>query len=142
MLEREAQGDEVPIPFAAGAVVYAKSITKVSSFYAEIAGLRITHAEQDYVVLESVAFQLVVVAIPVQLAVSIQVAVPPRPREDTAIKLVLPVASIANARLVAQSLGGQLKPPEHEWRFQGSRVCDGHDPEGNVVQFRENVLDA
>lgn len=125
---------------SAGAVIYAKSITRVSAFYAEIAGLRDTYAEQDYIVLESAAFQLVVVAIPAQLAATIGVAVPPRPREDTAIKLVLPVASIANARLAAQSLGGQLNPPESEWQFQGSRVCDGHDPEGNVVQFRESAL--
>jgi hypothetical protein len=26
------------------------------------------------------------------------------------------------------------------WEFQGSRVCDGQDPEGNVVQFRESTL--
>jgi predicted enzyme related to lactoylglutathione lyase len=130
----------VSIQIAGGAVVYAKSTTTVSTFYAEVAGLQITHAEQDYVVLESGDFQLVVVAIPAKLAASIQVAVPPRPREDTAIKLVLPVASIASARLVAQSLGGQLNPPEREWQFQSSRVCDGHDPEGNVVQFRERTL--
>jgi predicted enzyme related to lactoylglutathione lyase len=127
----------VPIHFAAGAVVFAKSIKKVSFFYAEIAGLQITHTEQDYVVLESAAFQLVVVSIPAKLAASIQIAVPAQPREDTAIKLVLPVPSIADARMIAQSLGGQLNAPEREWRFRGSRVCDGHDPEGNVIQLRE-----
>ncbi|MFC5436875.1 glyoxalase/bleomycin resistance/dioxygenase family protein [Rhodanobacter umsongensis] len=123
--------------FTAGAVVYARNTAKVSAFYAEIAGLHITHAEQDHVVLESAAFQLVVVAVPARIAATIQVASPPQPREDTAIKLVLPIASIASARVMAPSLGGQLNPPEREWQFQGSSVCDGHDPEGNVVQFRE-----
>ena len=129
----------MPTPFVAGAVVYAKSVPKVSAFYAEVAGLRTTHTEQGYVVLESSGFQLVVVAIPAQLAASIHVTVPPERREDTAVKLVLPVLSIAAARLVAHSLGGQLNPPEDEWEFQGSRVCDGHDPEGNVVQLRQNA---
>ncbi len=33
--------------------------------------------------------------------------------------------------------GGEVFPPEREWNFQGYRVCDGMDPEGNVVQFRQ-----
>ena len=28
---------------------------------------------------------------------------------------------------------------EREWEFDGDRVCDGHDPEGNVLQLRERV---
>jgi hypothetical protein len=34
-------------------------------------------------------------------------------------------------------LGGQVDPAEREWNDQGCLVCDGHDPEGNVVQFRQ-----
>lgn len=124
-------------PHDAGAVIYAKDIRRVSTFYGQVAGLQITHAEDDHVVLASDAFQLVVVAIPARLAASIEVTVPPRLREDMAIKLVLPVDDIAAARETARSLGGQLLPSEREWSFQGLRVCDGHDPEGNVVQFRE-----
>jgi hypothetical protein len=30
-------------------------------------------------------------------------------------------------------------PAEQEWSFQGSTVCDGFDPEGNVIQFREQA---
>lgn len=37
--------------FAAGAVVYAKDVSRVSLFYAEVAGLHVTEAEQDHVVL-------------------------------------------------------------------------------------------
>lgn len=121
----------------AGAVIYAKDIHRVSTFYEQVAGLTITHAEDDHVVLASDALQLVVVAVPARLAASIEVTVPPRVREDAAIKLVLPVVELATARRAAGSLGGQLHPAEHEWEFQGLRVCDGHDPEGNVVQFRQ-----
>ncbi|NYE29657.1 hypothetical protein HDE78_002623 [Rhodanobacter sp. K2T2] len=71
----------MPVPFAAGAVVYAKSVAKVSDFYADVADLRITHAEQDYVVLESPTFQLVVVAIPAERAASMHIDVPPKRRE-------------------------------------------------------------
>jgi hypothetical protein len=28
---------------------------------------------------------------------------------------------------------------EREWEFEGAKVCDGHDPEGNVFQIRQAV---
>jgi predicted enzyme related to lactoylglutathione lyase len=130
----------VSMPFNAGAVIYAKSVLAVSSFYAEVADLQVTHSEQDYVVLESAGFQLVVLATPAQRATSIHITSPPERRENTPIKLVFYVASVADARQMAKSLGGMLNPPAREWEFQGSCVCDGHDPEGNVVQFREIAL--
>lgn len=119
-----------------GAVLYAKDVSKVSRFYAEVAALTIIHSEADHVILESAWFQLVVVAVPAKLAAAIQIATPPVRREATPIKLVLPVSSIAAVRLAAAHAGGELNPVEREWEFLGYRVCDGHDPEGNVVQFR------
>lgn len=123
----------------AAAVLYAKDLPKVGNFYANVAGLQVTHEESDHVVLESDTFQLVVVAIPGKHAASIHITEPPQRRENTAVKLVFPVASIAATRRLAQLHGGQLNTPSREWMFQDSRVCDGHDPEGNVVQFRERA---
>jgi hypothetical protein len=40
-------------------------------------------------------------------------------------------------RETAAKLGGELDPPERERLFQLSIVCDGHDPEGNVLQLRQ-----
>ena len=59
------------------------------------------------------------------------------PREETPIKLMLPVASMAEARQAAVLQGGQVKPPDAQWTDQGCVVCDGHDPEGNVFQLRQ-----
>ena len=39
----------------------------------------------------------------------------------------------------AARFGGELDPPKHEWEYRGYRVCDGLDPEGNIVQFREQM---
>lgn len=130
----------MPSSPTAAAVLYATDISKVGNFYAKVAGLQVTHEEPDHVVLESGVFQLVVVAVPRRLASSIQITEPPQRRENTAVKLAFPVASITTARQLAQSHGGQLNQPEHEWLFHGLRVCDGQDPEGNVVQFRERAL--
>ena len=122
-----------------GAVLYAKDIGKVSRFYAEVVGLTLTHSETDHVILESSWFQLVVVALPAKLAAAIEIASPPVRREATPVKLVFQVSNLPAARVAAVDTGGQLLPVEREWVFLGYRVCDGHDPEGNVVQFRTPV---
>lgn len=121
----------------AAAVLYAKDVARVSAFYAGTANLQVVRTEKDHVVLESPTFQLVVIAIPDRLAASIEVSTPPVRREATPIKLVFHVLSIGEARRAAVALGGELNPVEREWVFQGCTVCDGCDPEGNVVQFRE-----
>ena len=129
----------MPQPVTAGAVLYAKHVERVSAFYARCCGLTVAHTQDDHVVLESPTFQLVIMAIPESIATSISIATPPIQREDTPIKLVFHVESIDAVRDVAAGLGGALNPPEREWRYQGQRVCDGHDPEGTVVQFRERA---
>lgn len=78
-------------------------------------------------------------AIPPHRAADVVVAEPPLRREDTAIKLVFFVPSIAEARATAAMNGGALNPPEREWRFQHHLVCDGIDPEGNVIQLRQRA---
>jgi predicted enzyme related to lactoylglutathione lyase len=121
----------------AGAVVFAKDVARVSRFYAEVAGLEIVHEVADHVVLESGDCELVVVAIPPAVAAGIHIATPPVRRENTAVKLVFRVDDLESARVAARTAGGALNPPEREWEFQGARVCDGHDPEGNVLQLRQ-----
>jgi predicted enzyme related to lactoylglutathione lyase len=122
-----------------GAVVFAKSLERVAKFYQQVLSLPVTRAEPQHVVLESDGFQLVVHAIPEHIASSITISVPPEAREETPIKLLFPVASIAGARSLAASLGGQVGPSQREWESHGVRACDGCDPEGNVFQLRQNV---
>ena len=127
----------MPGSLAAGAVVYAKNAPALAAFYAAVAGLSQVHAEPDHVVLEASGFQLVVLAVPAHIAASIHISSPPRRRENTPIKLVFAVGSLAASRATAQRLGGELNAAEREWEFQGARVCDGFDPEGNVFQVRQ-----
>lgn len=52
----------------------------------------------------------------------------------------LPTVLTSPCRLrcaAAAATGGQIKPPEAEWRFRGQVIVDGLDPEGNVLQFRQ-----
>ena len=129
-------------PFTAGAIVYAKDIQRLARFYAAVADLEIVHEVADHVVLESETHELVIVAIPAATAARIVIATPPVRRENTAFKLSFLVDSLADARSAAREAGGDLNPPEKEWDFQGLRVCDGCDPEGNMIQLREALPDA
>jgi len=128
--------------FSAGAIVYAKDIHRLARFYAAVADLEVMHEVDDHIVLESETVELVIVAIPAATAARIVIATPPVRRENTAFKLVFAVPSLADARAAARANGGELNPPGKEWKFQGLRVCDGCDPEGNVIQLRELPEDA
>ena len=125
----------------AGAVVYAKDMDRVAAFYSGVLGLETAGRDEGHVRLESPVFQLVVLRIPMRIAAGIQIAVPPVRREDAAVKLVFFVPSVAQARTSAEALGGLLNGADKEWHFNGWKVCDGFDPEGNVIQFREPAAD-
>ena len=130
------------LPFSAGAVVYAKDIHRLARFYAAVADLEVMHEVDDHIVLESESYELVIVAIPADIAANIVIATPPVKRENTAFKIVFAVSSLSDARETAKLNGGALHPPAKEWSFQGLRTCDGVDPEGNVIQLRELPADA
>jgi predicted enzyme related to lactoylglutathione lyase len=122
-----------------GAVLFAKDPRRVAAFYEALAGMEVTHSGKDIIVLESAGSQLMVHPIPTKTARAIDTTVPPQRRIQAAVKLVFPVASIAQVRARAPALGGELNPPERMFEARGFRACDGHDPEGNVIQFREDV---
>ncbi len=122
-----------------GAVLFGKDLKKLARFYAGVAGLTVTHAAAKVIVLESAGQQLVLHGIPPRIAKSITITAPPQLRENTAVKLFYPVTSLATARKQAAALGGRINPRSDEFVARGFRACDGHDPEGNVIQFRETA---
>lgn len=124
---------------SAGAVIYAHSLPVLSAFYEGLFGLAVTERATDHVLLTSPALRLVIVAIPAHIAATFTIDSPPQLREEAAVKLVFGVDSIASVRERARAHGGRVLAPEREWEFDGYRVCDGNDPEGNVLQLRERL---
>lgn len=131
----------MPIDLNAGAVLYAKDLPRVSAFYVQVLGLKLSHEAEDFVVLKAGSYRLTVVEIPERIARDIHIATPPARREDTPIKLVFHVESLQAARAKVAALGGGLNPLEREWEDDGELVCDGHDPEGNVFQLRQSAVE-
>jgi catechol 2,3-dioxygenase-like lactoylglutathione lyase family enzyme len=120
-----------------GAVLFAKGLDRMATFYSAVLGLTESNRDDDHIVLESPGFQLVVHRIPGDRAATVEIAVPPVRRASAAFKPVFFIPSIAKIRVVAEPYGGVMEPKEKEWSFNGVTVCDALDPEGNVIQFRE-----
>lgn len=120
-------------PFPA-VVLFVADVERVSRFYLGISELQLMHQDADHAILEGWGFQLVVHRIHGEAPAAQQDVTA---REDAYTKLCLPVASIAHARAAAAAHGGFVKEPRWEWEARGFRACDGHDPEGNVLQLRE-----
>jgi predicted enzyme related to lactoylglutathione lyase len=119
------------------AVIFANDVDRLAAFYRDVTRMTEVLRDAEHVVLDGGVHQLVIHSIPPSIAARITIASPPQVREDTPIKLCLPVASIDAARRTAAQLGGAVEPPSREWSARGFRACDGHDPEGHVFQLRE-----
>jgi hypothetical protein len=118
-------------------VMYAKNLATMQEFYQRVCQLDVEQSERDHVVLGSPTSQLTIVQVPASVASTIHIADPPARRTQTPVKLVFDVDDISATRGAVLDLRGGMDPAESEWIFQGHHVCDGHDPEGNVVQFQQ-----
>jgi len=125
-----------PLP---GAVLFVTDVPALIRFYRGVASMTMVYEGRDHAVLETFGFQLTIHALRGEPAPSHNSSGNVLVREDSYWKLCFPVESIAAARLCASELGGFIKPHEHEWKARGFRACDGHDPEGNVLQVRESA---
>jgi predicted enzyme related to lactoylglutathione lyase len=119
-------------------VVYVLDLDRMAAFYAAVCDLEVVErVDGDFATLETPSLSLSLVQAPSWLADEIVLTDPPQRREDAALKFSFPVASLSAVRELAAQYGGIVDNPETEWEFRGCRVCHGHDPEGNVVSFRE-----
>ena len=127
----------MPYESRTGAVLFARSLDRVAAFYAVVLGLNEANRDDDHILLESPGFQLVVHRLTGTQPAAGEVSAPPARRSTAAFKPVFFVPSISRIREAAPRHGGAMEAADREWLFNGVTVCDGLDPEGNVIQFRE-----
>ncbi len=120
-----------------GIVLFARDKDRVSAFYQEALGLQVVDSDSSHDLLQGDTYEIVIHAIPREIAVGIEVAKPPVPRTDAVFKPTFVVRSLEDVRAAAERTGGDLKPAASAWHFRGCTVLDGHDPEGNQVQFKQ-----
>ena len=127
----------MPGPAAAGVLIYAKDFQSLASFYERVLGMQRLHEDEHIIVLESAALQLVIHALPAEIAARVRIGTPPQRRADVALKFFITVPAIAEAESAAQALGGQVF--DERWQGPGFAACNAMDKEGNVFQLRENL---
>lgn len=125
----------MPGPARAGALLYAKDVEQLASFYETLLPMTRIHVAADLIVLESPDFQLVVHAMPPDRASQVVVTSPPLRREQSALRLFFTVPRLQDVRATAARLGGAVF--SEIWHGPGFRVCNTSDPEGNLFQLRE-----
>ena len=135
MVVTERRGADSP---TGGLVVFASDLDLTAAFYEAV--LRRSRVDEDdsWVRFDG-PHELVVHAIPGEFAAGAEPGDPPSLRDDAAIKPWFVVGSLAAAREQFDLHGGRLLDESQEWRFDGWIVCDGSDPDGNVIQLREAV---
>ncbi len=124
-------------PAQSGLLIYAKHLEPLAHFYELLLGMTRIHSAADLVVLQSPQIQLVVHAIPPQIAETISIASPPQRREETPLKFFFTLPSLATAAAQAQTLGGEVFP--EQWQGSSFLVRNACDPEGNIFQLRESI---
>lgn len=120
-------------------VLFVGDVERVASFYTAVASMRLVSGDADHAVLAIDGFQLVIHKLRGEPESIHDSEGRVRVREDAYSKLCLPVPSIDAARAQAAAFGGYITSAEHEWQARDFRACDGHDPEGNVIQVRERA---
>lgn len=121
-----------------GMVIFVEDKARVSAFYQQTLGLSVAESDESYDLLLSEACEIVIHCIPEEYRTG-KADQPVAPRVDTPIKPSFVVASLARVRAAAEATGGMLKPADQAWHYRGHIVLDGWDPEGNVVQFKQQV---
>jgi len=118
-----------------GVVIFSGDQERLAKFYEYVSGLTVQISDDKHTVLSSETFELVIHALGSEPATGTA----PRAREDSYIKPFFPVRSLEETRRRAAKLGGQLRPASDEWSARGFRACEAIDPDGNVIQFREEI---
>jgi catechol 2,3-dioxygenase-like lactoylglutathione lyase family enzyme len=112
-------------------IIFAKEMSRMTAFYRDGLGLRYLADESaaDWAKFDAGGAQLALHEIPAPIAKNIEIADPPVPREDSAIKLVFETNDLQASRAHLTVHGAIMSEPR-EGR------CDGLDPEGNVFTIR------
>ena len=124
-------------PARAGVLIYAANLAALCAFYEQLLEATVLHADESHAVLQSPDVQLILHAIPPEIARGIVIASPPAPRVEQAIKPFFTVPDLAAAEALVVQLGGLVHGPM--WPAPGMRVRNVCDPEGNLVHLRELV---
>jgi catechol 2,3-dioxygenase-like lactoylglutathione lyase family enzyme len=115
-------------------VVFSVDVPRLAAFYQAVLGARPTVESSGDIRLRNDREEVLVHSVPARIARTIDVRVPPVPREASALKPVFDVSSLETALEEVRSNGGVVTT--RTFTFDGLTRHDVLDPDGNVIQLR------
>jgi predicted enzyme related to lactoylglutathione lyase len=115
-------------------VIFSVDVRRLVAFYEDILGATPTFEPSGDVRLLSEREEVLIHAVPAQIAKTIDIQTPPKPREQSAIKPVFDVASLEAALAQVVERGGVATG--RTFSIDGLTRHDVLDPDGNVIQLR------
>ncbi len=124
------------IPVPSLVVIYAQDLTRVAEFYRRTLSRPVVEQDERFILVGDATVEVAVVQMPEALVAANALATPPRLREETPLKPSFLVDDLDRVAAAAVATGGGTKSLTAAWLWRGQLHLDGHDPEGNPVQFR------
>lgn len=122
-------------------VVYAQDIARVAEFYVRTLSRPVLEQDAGFILVGDAMVEVAIVQMPEALVAASPLASPPRLRENTPLKASFLVDDLDRVVEAAAATGGGAKSSAAAWQWRGQLHLDGHDPEGNPVQFRARATE-
>jgi catechol 2,3-dioxygenase-like lactoylglutathione lyase family enzyme len=112
-------------------MIFAKDMARMTAFYRDGIGLELVaeRSNEWWTEFQAGGAMLALHKIAPDIADTIEITSPPRPRSSTPIKLIFETADLEASRAHLIEHGAVMFEPQ-PWG-----ACDGLDPEGNVFQI-------
>jgi hypothetical protein len=119
-------------------VVFSIDVPRLAAFYEAVLHVTPTYEHSGDIRLLSDQEEVLIHAIPESIAKTIEIRVPPEPREGAAIKPVFEIGSLEAALDHVRAKGGVVTG--RSFNINGVIRHDVLDPDGNVIQLRGRNL--
>jgi hypothetical protein len=116
--------------------IYSADFQRLAKFYEEALDLALVEVGEGYVCLGKNGIEVNILRMNGKPGKVFESGKSFTIREEAAIKCSFLVSSFEHVKNAISTYGGFLKNEDEAWEWRGARHLDGHDPEGNVVQYR------
>jgi predicted enzyme related to lactoylglutathione lyase len=118
-------------------VIFSHDVRRLARFYEHVLGATAVTEKSGDVRVTTDLDEVLVHSISKKISANMSVQTPPVPRDNSALKPVFEVQSLLSALKRVEANGGVVT--NRTFRYNGITRHDVIDPDGNVIQLREQI---
>jgi predicted enzyme related to lactoylglutathione lyase len=115
-------------------VIFSVDVPRLAAFYETVLGARPTVEPSGDIRLLTDREEILAHSVPPTIAKTIEIGIPPEPRDGSAVKPVFDVGSLESALNDVRTNGGVVTG--RTFSLDGLTRHDVLDPDGNIIQLR------